>query len=101
VTYGIEPVNGLPGSRRLFRRLNRRLDPDESDQDHLFLLTELVRGLDFKYYDERGRECHDWNSRQPRDGKRLPARMKITLLLADQYGHPHQFATMTDFVLSR
>ena len=101
VTYSIEPVNEPPQSRALFRRLNCSLDPADADQDHLFLLTELAYGLDFKYYDDQGTEYSDWNSRQPRGGKRMPARMKITLLLADQRGQLRPFEMLTDFVLSR
>jgi prepilin-type N-terminal cleavage/methylation domain-containing protein len=101
VTYSIEPVNESTQSRALFRRLNCSLDPAASDQDQLFLLTELAHGLDFKYYDEQGTEYLDWNSRQPRGGKRMPARVKITLLLADQRGQLRPFEMITDFVLSR
>jgi hypothetical protein len=46
-------------------------------------------------------EYLDWNSRQPHGGKRMPARMKIALLLADQYGQLRPFEMITDFVLSR
>ena len=101
VTYSIEPVNEPSQSRALFRRVNCSLDPEDSDQDHLFLLTELAYGLDFKYYDDQGTEYLDWNSRQPRGGKRMPARVKITLLLADQRGQLRPFEMITDFVLSR
>jgi prepilin-type N-terminal cleavage/methylation domain-containing protein len=101
VAYSIEPVNESTQSRALFRRLNCSLDPAASDQDQLFLLTELAHGLDFKYYDEQGTEYLDWNSRQPRGGKRMPARVKITLLLADQRGQLRPFEMITDFVLSR
>jgi hypothetical protein len=100
-TYYIEPANESTQSRALFRRLNCSLDPAASDQDRLFLLTELAHGLDFKYYDEQGTEYLDWNSRQPRGGKRMPARVKITLLLADQRGQLRPFEMITDFVLSR
>jgi prepilin-type N-terminal cleavage/methylation domain-containing protein len=101
VTYSIEPVNEAPQTRALFRRVNCSLDPEASDQDHLFLLTELAHGLDFKYYDDQGTEYLDWNSRQPRGGKRMPARMKITVLLADQHRQLRPFEMITDFVLSR
>jgi prepilin-type N-terminal cleavage/methylation domain-containing protein len=101
VTYSIEPVNEPPERRALFRRVNCSMDLQASDQDHLFLLTELAHGLDFKYYDDQGTEYLDWNSRQPRGGKRMPARMKITLLLAAQHGQLRPFAMITDFVLSR
>jgi uncharacterized protein (TIGR02598 family) len=101
VTYSIETVNESPHTRALFRRMNCSLDPEASDQDHLFLLTELVHGIDFKYYDDQGAEYLDWDSRQPRGSKRMPARMKITVLLADQHGQLRPFEMILDFVLSR
>jgi hypothetical protein len=42
VTYSIEPVNEPSQGRALFRRVNCSLDPENSDQDRLFLLTELA-----------------------------------------------------------
>ncbi len=101
VTYRIEPLSESPQSRALFRRVNCSLNPEATDQDYLFLLTELAHGLDFKYYDAQGAEYLDWNSREPHGGKQLPARMKITLLLGDQHGQLRPFAMLTDFVLSR
>jgi hypothetical protein len=101
VTYSIEPVNEPPQSRALFRRVNCSLDPEASDQDQLFLLTELAHGLDFKYYDSQGTEYLDWNSSQPRGGKRMSAGVKIRLRLADQRGQLRPFEMFTDFVLSR
>jgi prepilin-type N-terminal cleavage/methylation domain-containing protein len=101
VTYSIEPVNEPPESRALFRRVNCSLDPEVAEQDQLYLLTELARGLDFKYYDDQGTEYLDWNSREPHGGKRIPWRVKITLLLADQQGRLRPFEMLTDFVLSR
>jgi prepilin-type N-terminal cleavage/methylation domain-containing protein len=101
VSYRIEPVSEPPKSRALFRRVNCSLEPEGSQQDHLFLLTELASGLDFKYYDDQGVEYPDWNSGESRGGKRIPERVKITLLLADQHEQPRPFEMMTDFVLSR
>jgi hypothetical protein len=101
VTYSIEPVDEPSQGRALFRRVNGSLDPEGSDQDRLFLLTELAYGLDFKYYDDQGAEYPDWNSRQPRGGKRMPARVKIALLLVDQRGQLRPCEMITDFVLSR
>jgi type II secretory pathway pseudopilin PulG len=101
VTYSIEPVKEPPRSRALFRRVNCSLEPEATNQDHLFLLTELAYGLDFRYYDDQGTEYPDWNSHEPRGGKRIPARLKITLLLADQHGQLRPFEMITDFVLSR
>jgi prepilin-type N-terminal cleavage/methylation domain-containing protein len=108
VAYRIEPLNEPPQSRALFRRVNCRLAPEATDlapeatdQDHLFLLTELAHGLDLKYYDDQGTEYLDWNSREPRGGKQVPARVKITLLLADRHGQLRPFEMITDLVLSQ
>jgi type II secretory pathway pseudopilin PulG len=101
VSYRIEPLSDSPQSRALFRRVNCSLNLEATDQDQVFQLTELAHGLDFKYYDAQGTEYNDWNSREPRGGKPLPARMKITLLLADQHEHLRPFSMLTDFVLSR
>jgi prepilin-type N-terminal cleavage/methylation domain-containing protein len=101
VAYSIEPLNELPQSRALFRRVNCSLAPEATDQDHLFLLTELAHGLDLKYYDDQGTEYLDWNSREPRGGKQVPARVKITLLLADRHGQLRPFEMITDLVLSQ
>jgi type II secretion system protein J len=100
VTYSLEPLEETPVHLGLFRRVNCSLDPEATDQDHLTLLTELATGLDFKYYDAQGNEYPDWTSEEPRAGKRLPARVKITLVLADQQGERHPFEMLTDFVLS-
>jgi type II secretion system protein J len=101
VTYSLEAVSNLPQSRALFRRVNCSLDPLDADQDHLYLLTDLAHGLDFKYYDDQGIEHLDWNSNEPHGGKRLPGRVKITLLLADQHGQLRPFEMDTALVLSR
>jgi hypothetical protein len=101
VTYSIEPVDEPSQGRALFRRVNGSLDPEDSDQNRLFLLTELAYGLDFKYDDDQGTEYPNWNSRQPRGGKRMPARVKIALLLVDQRGQLRPCEMITDFVLSR
>jgi type II secretion system protein J len=101
VAYSIEPLNETRQSRALLRRVNCSLDPAATNQDHLYVLTELAHGLDFKYYDQQGTEFLDWNSREPRGGKRIPARLKVTLLLMDQHGRIRPFEMLTDFVLSR
>ena len=101
VTYSLEAVNEPPQSRALFRRVNCSLDPLATDQDHLFLLTDLAHGLDFKYYDNQGTEYLDWDSNAPHGGKRLPVRVKITLLLADQHGELRPFEMDTELVLSQ
>jgi type II secretory pathway pseudopilin PulG len=120
VTYSLEPVSnhpeslawvstsaqsldptGQPSPRRgVFRRVNCSVDPTATTQDHLVLLTEAARGLDFKYYDAQGTEYVDWNSQQPHGGTPLPAWIKITLLLADPHGRLYPFTMLTDLVRS-
>jgi type II secretion system protein J len=101
VTYSLEALNDPPQGRALARRVNCSLDPAANDQDHLFLLTDLAHGLDFRYYDAQGTEYRDWNSQEPRDGKRLPARVKIILLLADQHGELRPFEMLAELVMAR
>lgn len=121
VTYSLEPVSNHPESlawvstppqnpdpaspplprRGVFRRVNCSVDPAATTQDHLVLLTEAARGLDFKYYDAQGTEYVDWNSQQPHGGTPLPAWIKITLLLADPQGRLHPFTMLTELVRSR
>jgi type II secretory pathway pseudopilin PulG len=101
VTYNLEPVADRPQERLLLRRVNCNIDPEETDREQLFPLTTLARGLDFKYYDERGTEYREWDSRQPQEDKRVPSRVKISLLLVDQHEQVRPFEMFTDLVLSR
>jgi type II secretory pathway pseudopilin PulG len=120
VTYSLEPVSNHPETlmwvrsssqnpdpatapsqtRGLFRRVNCHVDPTATTEDHLVLLTEAARGLEFKYYDAQGTEYIDWNSKQPRGGAPLPAWIKITLLLVDRHGQLRPFTSLTDLVFS-
>jgi prepilin-type N-terminal cleavage/methylation domain-containing protein len=101
LTYTLEPVADSPQGRMLARRVNCSLDPEATAQDHLYLLTELARGLDFKYYDDRGIEYVKWDSQAPPSGKRLPARVKIMVLLVDQHEQVRPFEMSTELVLSK
>jgi type II secretion system protein J len=101
IAYSLEPVADRPQERLLLRRVNCSIDPDATDREQLFPLTNLARALDFRYYDERGTEYREWDSRQPQGGKKLPARVKISLLLVDQHGQVHPFEMATELVLSR
>jgi type II secretion system protein J len=101
VTYSLEVVNDPPDSRVLARRVNCSLDPAAADQDHVFLLSDLAHGLDFRYYDDQGIEYLEWNSQEPRNGKRLPSRVKIILLLADARGELRPFEMFADLVMAR
>src|SRR4029453_6347810 len=120
VTYSLEPVINHPESlmwvssasktpdpatapsqpRGLFRRVNCHVDPTVTTEDHLVLLTDAARGLEFTYYDAQGTEYLDWNSQQPRGGAPLPAWIKITLLLVDRHGQLRPFTLLTDLVFS-
>jgi type II secretory pathway pseudopilin PulG len=120
VTYSLEPVINHPESlawvspaaqsldparppspsRGLFRRVNCHVDPTDTTQDQLVLLTEAARGLDFKYYNAQGTEYVDWDSQQPPGGTPLPAWIKITLLLVDAQRQGHPFTMLTELVWS-
>jgi prepilin-type N-terminal cleavage/methylation domain-containing protein len=95
-----DPAPSPSQARGLFRRLNCSVDPTATTEDHLDLLTDAARGLEFKYYDAQGTEYLDWNSQHPRGGISLPAWLKITLLLVDRHGQVRPFTLLTDLVLS-
>src|SRR6266850_154420 len=95
-----DPATSPSQARGLFRRVNCRVDPTATTEDHLDLLTDAARGLEFKYYDAQGTEYLDWNSQQPRGGAPLPAWLKITLLLVDRHGQLRPFMLLTDLVFS-
>jgi hypothetical protein len=91
-----ERVHTKPGA---VPTVELQFGPAASDQDRLFLLTELAYGLDLSTMMSRARST---SIKIPtRGGKRMPARVKITLLLADQRGQLRPFEMITDFVLSR
>jgi type II secretion system protein J len=101
VMYSLEPTASPARERILIRRVNCSLDPEASEQEHVFPLTESVAGLDFKYYDDQGHEELEWDSRNGSHGKSLPARVKIVLLLADRRGSLHPFELLTELALAR
>ena len=96
-----DPATSPSQTRGLFRRVNCSVDPTVTTEDHLDLLTDAARGLEFKYYDAQGTEYLDWNSQQPRGGAPLPAWIKITLLLVDRHGQLRPFTLLTELVFSR
>jgi prepilin-type N-terminal cleavage/methylation domain-containing protein len=95
-----DPAMAPSQARGLFRRVNCGVDPTATSEDHLDLLTDAARGLEFKYYDAQGTEYLDWNSQQPRGGAPLPAWLKITLLLVDRHGQLRPFTLLTDLVFA-
>jgi general secretion pathway protein J len=101
IAYNLEPVVDSPQARMLVRRVNCSLDPEATNQDHVYLLTDLARGLDFKYYDDRGNEFGEWDSGASSGGKRLPARVKIMVLLIDHHDQVRPFEMATDLVMSK
>jgi type II secretion system protein J len=101
ITYRLELVVESPRERMLVRRVNCSLDPAATNQDHLYLLTDLARGLDFKYYDDRGNEHVEWDSGTSSGGKRLPARVKIMVLLTDHHDQVRPFEMSTELVMSK
>jgi prepilin-type N-terminal cleavage/methylation domain-containing protein len=100
VSPNAEPATASSQPRGLFRRVNCGVDPTATTEDHLVLLTDAARGLEFKYYDAQGTEYLDWNSKQPRGGAPLPAWIKITVLLVDRHGQLRPFTLLTDLVFS-
>jgi hypothetical protein len=95
-----DPATSPSQTRGLFRRVNCSVDPTATTEDHLVLLTDAARGLEFRYYDAQGTEYIDWNSQQPRGGAPLPAWIKITLQLEDRHGQLRPFTLLTDLVFS-
>jgi prepilin-type N-terminal cleavage/methylation domain-containing protein len=100
VSPNADPATASSQPRGLFRRVNCGVDPTATTEDHLVLLTDAARGLEFKYYDAQGTEYLDWNSKQPRGGAPLPAWIKITVLLVDRHGQLRPFTLLTDLVFS-
>jgi prepilin-type N-terminal cleavage/methylation domain-containing protein len=99
-SQNLDPATSPSQPRGLFRRVNCSIDPTVTTEDHIVLLTDAARGLEFKYYDAQGTEYIDWNSQQPRGGASLPAWIKITLLLVDRHGQLRPFTLLTDLVFS-
>ncbi len=102
VAYSLEPMADPSQGKILFRRVNCSLDSETTTEgEQVFPLTELARGLDFRYYDAKGEERLEWDSRDVQGGKRLPAWVRIVVLLADQRGVLRPFETSTEIVLGR
>jgi len=59
---------------------------DDGGRSHL--LAEGIWGLDFTYYDERGREWNRWDSTSPIFAGRIPQSVKISLFFKDERGEP-------------
>ncbi|MBI3328569.1 MAG: prepilin-type N-terminal cleavage/methylation domain-containing protein [Nitrospinae bacterium] len=100
IAYSLEPKAPPAQGKILFRRVNCSLDPEATEEEHVFPLTDVVRGLGFTYYDEQGHERSAWDSRDGQAGKRLPTQVKIMLMLADNQGFLRLFERLTDIVLA-
>ena len=67
---------------------------DRSDEGgRSYLLGAGVWGLDFTFYDTRGRDWERWDSTASLFAGKLPQRVKITILLKDAKGEPCALAT--------
>jgi hypothetical protein len=53
-----------------------------------YLLAEGIWGLDFTYYDERGREWKRWDSTSSIFVGRIPQSVRISLFFKDERGEP-------------
>lgn len=100
VTYNLEVKAPPAQGKILVRRVNCHLDVEVTEQEHVFLLTDLVVGLDFKYYDDQDEERLEWDSREGQRTRSLPVRVKIMVLLADSRGALHPFELVTEIALA-
>jgi len=101
IAYTIEPKAERSQEKILFRRVNCSLDPEATEREQVFPLTDLARGLDLEFYDAQGGERLEWDSRNAQQGNRLPARVKIVVMLIDQRGFLRPFEMLTEIVLDR
>ena len=99
VVYSLEPKAPPAQGKILVRRVSCSLDAEVTEPEHVFLLTESVAGLDFKYYDDQGHEQLEWDARDGQHAKSLPGRVKVALLLADRRGALHPFELLTELAL--
>jgi len=65
--------------------------PDEGGRS--YLLAEGIWGIDFTYYDERGKEWSRWDSTSPIFAGRIPQSVKISLFFKDERGEPLSLTT--------
>jgi len=86
---------------RLFRRENFRVGQNLAGGEFAAELGERVRGIDFTYFDREGREFEEWNSQEKESGNKLPAAVKITLMIEQENGTLRLFSTMAEIALER
>ena len=101
VAYSLETMADPSRGKTLFRRVNCSIDSETTEGEQVFPLTELARGLEFRYYDAKGDERREWDSRAGQGGKRLPTRVKVVVLLVDQRGVVRPFEMATEIELGR
>ena len=62
---------------------------DRADEgEKSYLVAEGIWGLDFTYYDERGREWNRWDSTSPIFAGKIPQLVKVSLFFKDEGGEP-------------
>ena len=70
-------------------------DDDPKAGGRKYALGRGIWGLDFTYYDDRGREWERWESDNPLFSRRLPRVVTITLILKTAQGEPVALSTKT------
>jgi type II secretion system protein J len=64
------------------------------------LLAEGIGGLDFTYYDSKGREWERWDTTTPLFAGKLPRLVKISIFFKDERGQPLSLTTTVDIPLA-
>ena len=74
---------------------------DHSDEGgRNYLLAEGIWGLDFTYYDDRGREWKRWDSTSTIFAGKLPHLVKISIFCKDERGEPFSLATTAHILVT-
>ncbi len=86
----------------LYRRTNPIIDEDAMRKGRRQVLCENVRGLDFKYWDQKQDDWVDeWDTNKPEHDGVLPDRVKITLKYKDENGDDRKISTQTQIMLTK
>ncbi|MFV1950941.1 MAG: type II secretion system protein GspJ [Nitrospinota bacterium] len=89
------------GTRVLLRREDATVDDEPLEGGNVLELAESVVGLDFKYYDENGKNKTDsWDSTTTDKGRKIPSAVKITISLKDKKGTVKNFSTLAEIMIT-
>lgn len=86
----------------LLRRESRRLsnEPWKSEPGETDVLLRDVSKVEFQYWDWRDQEWkNEWDSTQETDRGRLPTRVKITVEVLTEEGHPIKYTTQARIMM--